>query len=105
MVADGVHSEVSDIDADSDARDWSHGLSAINGGTITATDVRATGNGASSSHGVHAEGSGSRIDFTDGESSTVGFQSNAVNARFGGRCLWCVSLHVGQPVGGYEVDH
>ncbi|MBD8698058.1 autotransporter outer membrane beta-barrel domain-containing protein [Stenotrophomonas sp. CFBP 13718] len=84
VVADGVHREVSDIDADSDVRDWSHGLSAINGGTITATDVRATGNGANSSHGVHAEGSGSRVDFTGGESSTMGFQSNAVNARLGG---------------------
>jgi autotransporter family porin len=84
VVADGVHVDVRDTFAEGNPVDWNHGLSAVNGGTITATNVTATGTGANFSHGVHAEGAGSHVDFTGGSASASGMNSNGVGVREGG---------------------
>ncbi|WP_282258005.1 autotransporter outer membrane beta-barrel domain-containing protein [Stenotrophomonas sp. PS02301] len=84
IVADGVHVDVSDIAVESNPIDWSHGLSAVKGGTITANNVVATGTGANYSHGVHAEGAGSHLDVTGGIASASGANSYGVAVRSGG---------------------
>ncbi|MGX9189023.1 autotransporter family protein [Stenotrophomonas sp. Ker107b] len=84
IVADGVHVDVSDATAESNPVDWNHGLSAVNGGTISATGVTASGVGNNSSYGVHAEGEGSHIDFAGGSVSASGNASHGVGVRSGG---------------------
>ncbi len=84
IVADGVHVDVGDITVESNPVDWSHGLSAVKGGTITANNVAATGTGANYSHGVHAEGAGSHINVTGGIASASGATSYGVAVRSGG---------------------
>ncbi len=91
---------MSDTTAESNPIDWSHGLSAINGGTITANNVTATGTGVNSSHGVHAEGAGSHVDFTGGSASASGANSNGVSVRSGGSAtLTGTAVHSSGSVG------
>jgi len=86
IVADGIHVDATSDTVVGDPGYLGHAVSAINGGTIIASDMTLTTSGEQAS-GAIADGVGSRIELNNSTISTSGYVSPGLNAVSGGQIV------------------
>ena len=88
VIADGAAMDLAgDSVAGTSGQNGAHALSAINGGTINATDMVLSADGVAAA-GAHAKGAGSLVNLADSTvSTTTGTTGSALQAVSGGRIV------------------
>lgn len=84
IVADGTHVDASGQTVAGNPGYLGHAMSAVNGGSITASDMTLSTSGEQAS-GAIASGVGSRIELSNSTIATSGYVSPGLNATDGGR--------------------